>query len=136
MKKQVQILLAEDNEINREIALELLDLFGFSADSAANGREAVEAALHKEYDLILMDIQMPEMDGFEATRQIRASGKAGADSIPIIAMTANAMETDKEKSRQAGMNDHVSKPIDPSLLYKTLRRWLNAETADTDKDGG
>ena len=128
--EQVCILLAEDNAINQEIALELLNLFGFSADTAVNGREAVEAALNKDYDLILMDIQMPEMDGFEATRQIRASGKPGAETIPIIAMTANAMESDKEKSREAGMNDHVSKPIDPSLLYSTMRRWLHAK-ADT-----
>jgi len=132
---QVRILLAEDNAINREIALELLSLFGFSADAVANGREAVEAAFKKDYDVILMDIQMPEMDGFEATRRIRASGKLGAGSLPIIAMTANAMETDKEKSRQAGMNDHIAKPINPSLLYTTLRRWLYAETAEH-KDHG
>ena len=126
--EQVRILLAEDNEINQEIALEFLTLLGFSTDVAANGREAVEAARDKEYDLILMDIQMPEMDGFEATRQIRASGKANAKSIPIIAMTANAMESDKEKSRLAGMNDHISKPIDPELLHTTLYRWLRADT--------
>ena len=131
--KQVRILLAEDNEINQEIALEFLGMLGFSTDVAVNGREAVEAARNKEYDLILMDIQMPEMDGFEATRQIRASGKADAQSIPIIAMTANAMESDKEKSKQAGMNDHLSKPIDPELLEKTLYRWLQGDTA---RNGG
>ncbi|MCL1984836.1 MAG: ATP-binding protein, partial [Betaproteobacteria bacterium] len=125
-ERQARILLVEDNEINQEIALEILSLLGFSTDMAANGREAVEAALNKDYDLILMDIQMPQMDGFEATRRIRASGKPGAESIPIIAMTANAMETDKEKSRHAGMNDHISKPIDPDLLNKTLHRWLHA----------
>jgi CheY-like chemotaxis protein len=129
-----RILLAEDNEINQEIAMELLRLLGFSAtDLAANGREAVDAALSKHYDLILMDIQMPEIDGFEATRRIRTSGKAGCDSIPIIAMTANAMETDKENCLRAGMNDHISKPIDPALLSETLRRWLHAKAEDSDK---
>jgi PAS domain S-box-containing protein len=130
---QARILLAEDNEINREIALELLGILGFTTDVAVNGREAVEAALNKDYDLILMDIQMPEMDGYEATRNIRASGKPEAQTLPIIAMTANAMETDKEKSLDAGMNDHITKPIDPELLYKTLRRWLHADGA---ADGG
>jgi CheY-like chemotaxis protein len=133
--EQARILLAEDNAINQEIALELLALLGFSTDVAANGREAVEAALSKDYDLILMDIQMPEMDGFEAARRIRASGQAGAESIPIIAMTANAMETDKEKCRLAGMNDHISKPIDPGLLYQTLRRWLQAQAGSGTRAG-
>ena len=128
--EQARILLAEDNEINQEIALELLSMLGFVTDVAANGREAAEAALNNDYDLILMDIQMPEVDGFEATRQIRASGKPGAERIPIIAMTANAMERDKEKCLHAGMNDHIAKPIDPALLYKTLRRWLHAHAAD------
>jgi CheY-like chemotaxis protein len=131
-----RILLAEDNEINQEIARELLGMLGFVTDVAANGREALEAVRGKDYDLILMDIQMPEMDGFEATRQIRASGRPGAGSIPIIAMTANAMESDKEKSLHAGMNDHISKPIDPALLYKTLRRWLHhAAAGDSRADG-
>ena len=130
----MRILLAEDNAINQEIALELLSLLGYNTDLATNGREAVDAALNQDYNLILMDIQMPEMDGFEATRQIRASGKLGVERMPIIAMTANAMESDKEKCMRAGMNDHIAKPINPELLYKTLRHWLQADTADNNTD--
>jgi CheY-like chemotaxis protein len=134
--QQARILLAEDNEINQEIALEILGLFGFNADLAANGLEAVNAALNKDYDLILMDIQMPEMDGFEATRQIRACVKKRNQCIPIIAMTANAMERDKEKCLHAGMNAHISKPIDPNLLYTTLRHWLPLGAEDEHEQGG
>ena len=119
-----RILLAEDNEINQEIVLELLAHADLEIEVASNGQEAVELFLEKDFDLILMDIQMPLMDGVDATRAIRASGKAGADTVPILAMTAHAMSSDRDKSLHAGMNDHLTKPIDPQLLYAALDTWL------------
>jgi len=89
-----------------------------------NGKEAVDKALSGSYDAVLMDIQMPEMDGFEATRRIRSSGKEGTDTLPVIAMTAHAMVKDREMSLDAGMNDHVTKPIDPNEFFATLVRWI------------
>jgi len=121
---RARILLAEDNEINQEIAIELLEHAGVEVEVASNGQEAVELFLKKDFDLILMDIQMPLMDGVDATRAIRESGKAGADTVPILAMTAHAMSSDREKSLHAGMNDHLTKPIDPQLLYAALDAWL------------
>jgi PAS domain S-box-containing protein len=132
------LLLVEDNEINREIALELLTLLGFSVDTAENGAEAVEVVRAGHYDLVLMDLQMPVMDGFEAARRIRAEGTPETDRLPIIAMTANAMAEDRNRCLAAGMNDHISKPIDPELLYTTLRRWLKKredEKTETRADG-
>jgi PAS domain S-box-containing protein len=119
-----RLLLVEDNEINQQVASEILAAAGFKVEIANNGREGVEAAAVKDYDLVLMDIQMPEMDGIEATRQIRKSGKAGSESLPILAMTANAMAGDRERSQDAGMNDHVTKPIDPDELFSALLRWI------------
>jgi PAS domain S-box-containing protein len=117
-----RILLVEDNEINRQIATELLQSFGAEIETAADGREAVEAVLSSgsAYDAVLMDIQMPEMDGYEAARLIRADGRFA--SLPIIAMTAYAMEADRRRVIEAGMNDHVTKPIDPEMLFETLSR--------------
>jgi signal transduction histidine kinase/CheY-like chemotaxis protein/HPt (histidine-containing phosphotransfer) domain-containing protein len=119
-----RILLVEDNEINRQVASELLEGAGLSVSMASDGREGVQAASKEEFDLVLMDIQMPEMDGFEAARQIRASGKDAAMRVPIIAMTANAMAGDRERSIEAGMNDHVTKPINPDELFAALLRWI------------
>ena len=118
----MRVLLAEDNEINQMIAVELLAAKDVSVDAVNNGAAAV-AALEKDkgYDLVLMDIQMPEMDGLTATKILRAR-EAFAD-IPIIAMTAHAMVGDREASLDVGMNDHITKPIDPDLLYAALRRW-------------
>lgn len=116
-----EILLVEDNEINQQVASEILSKAGLVVTVANNGREGVEAATGKRYDLVLMDIQMPDMDGFEATRQIR---KAGIRELPIVAMTANAMAGDRERSLEAGMNDHVTKPIDPEELFSALLRWI------------
>ncbi|MDR0239500.1 MAG: response regulator [Deltaproteobacteria bacterium] len=121
---KAQILLAEDNEINQQIAVELLENVGVEAAVASNGQEAVDLFLQQHFDLILMDIQMPVMDGVTATRAIRESGKAGADTIPILAMTAHAMSSDREKSLTAGMNEHLTKPIEPQLLYAALNAWL------------
>ncbi|WP_210330377.1 response regulator [Aliikangiella sp. G2MR2-5] len=124
--KQCEILLVEDNPFNREVALLMLDELGIKADVAENGVKALETLQHKNYDLILMDCQMPEMDGYEATKHIR-EGLAGNNNsdIPIIALTANAMSGDKEKCLSAGMNDYLSKPIDGDELGQRISQLLS-----------
>ena len=122
------ILLAEDNELNREIATELLgDGTGAIIDEADDGQKAVLLFEQSEigyYDLILMDIQMPVMDGFEATRIIRAMQRPDAATVPIFAMTANAFAEDEEKSLQAGMNAHLSKPLEISAVLAAMNEIL------------
>ncbi|MET0104471.1 MAG: response regulator [Sedimenticola sp.] len=121
------VLLVEDNEINRELAINLLRSMGLKADEAIDGEEAVEMVRQTAYDAILMDLQMPRMDGLEAARRIRKLSTAESDrfaSIPIIAVTAQAMAGDLEEALASGMNDYVSKPIDPDLLDETLLRWV------------
>jgi len=117
-----RLLLVEDNEINQQVAEGLLARVGVRLHIVHNGQQAIEAVLSDVFDGVLMDMQMPVMDGLEATRFIRADGQF--NDLPIIAMTANAMPGDREKCLQAGMNDHVSKPVDPNLLYATLIRWI------------
>ena len=124
--KGKRILLVEDNELNREIAEELIGVTGASVESAEDGVQAVE--MFKEsaegyYDLILMDVQMPHMDGYEATRCIRALGRSDAQKVPIFAMTANAFAEDVQKSREAGMNAHISKPLNIRAVYKQMNRY-------------
>jgi PAS domain S-box-containing protein len=144
-----RVLLVEDNEINQQVAMEILQGAGLNVTIANNGQEGVDAAKQNEYDAILMDIQMPVMDGYKATRKIREwelmahssklkvkepiensgpSGQQPAASrqqpIPIIAMTAHAMTGDEDKSLKAGMNSHVAKPIDPDQLFATLQKWI------------
>ncbi|AOR79133.1 sensor histidine kinase/response regulator [Sphingomonas sp. LH128] len=119
-----RVLLVEDNEINREIAIELLTQAGLVVDQAENGRigcDRVQAA-NGNYAAVLMDVQMPEMDGIAATRLIRETWSA--DRLPIIAMTAHAHEEERQRCLNAGMNDHISKPVDPAMLMRTLERWL------------
>ena len=121
----VRILLAEDNIINQQVAVGILRKLGLSADAVANGSEAVVALKMIPYDLVLMDCNMPEMDGYDATREIRDPRSTVINhEIPIIAMTANAMQGDREKCLKAGMNDYVSKPVDATALAEALSKWL------------
>jgi len=134
-----RILLVEDNKINQEVAYEILTGSGLSIVIAGNGQECIDLLDREngDFDAILMDLQMPVMDGFEATQQIRQ--KSEYDSIPIIAMTAHAMESDRLRCLEAGMDDHTSKPIDPIQLNRTLLRWIQKgrkpdESAPSDKE--
>ncbi|MCC8998156.1 MAG: transporter substrate-binding domain-containing protein [Candidatus Contendobacter sp.] len=116
------VLLVEDNPINQQVACELLKNMGLLIRTARNGREALAMLRERAYDLVLMDVQMPEMDGYEAARRIRSIPEF--EKLPVIAMTAHAMAGDREKCLASGMNDHVPKPIDPNNLYGSLSRWL------------
>jgi signal transduction histidine kinase/DNA-binding response OmpR family regulator/HPt (histidine-containing phosphotransfer) domain-containing protein len=122
-----QVLLVEDNEINQQVAMEILQGAGLNVTVASDGQEGVEAAKQDQYDAILMDIQMPVMDGYTASRKIR-NLKSETRKVPIIAMTAHAMSGDEQKSLDAGMNDHVTKPIDPDQLFATLLKWIKPVT--------
>jgi PAS domain S-box-containing protein len=117
-----RVLLVEDNEVNRDLATELLGDLGILVSVAVNGREGVDMVVAEPFDLVLMDIQMPVMDGLTATRLIRADDRFA--KLPILAMTAHAMSGDRERSLNAGMNDHITKPIDPNRLMAALVRWM------------
>jgi CheY-like chemotaxis protein len=117
-----RILLVEDNDINREIAGELLGMAGAVVEHAADGREALAMVAALPYDLVLMDCQMPVMDGYEATLELRRDPRHAA--LPIIAMTANAMVDERARVLSVGMNDHIAKPIDTREMYATIARWL------------
>ena len=124
------VLLAEDNRINCEIVKRLLTRRGLTVETAENGQVALNKYMMnapRTYDLILMDVRMPYMDGLKAARMIRASGKSDARTIPIMAMTANAYEEDIQKSMEAGMNAHLVKPVEPSELYRAVQKALNGE---------
>jgi len=121
-REELVVLLAEDNAINRQVAETLLQKRGYTVTAVSNGRLAVEAVKKGRFDIILMDVQMPEMDGFEATQNIRMI-ETGDVHIPIIAMTAHAMKGDAERCLEAGMDDYLSKPLDPVRLFKLLQQW-------------
>ena len=121
----VRILLAEDNFTNQQVALGILERLGLPADAVGNGVEALKALQQRSYDLVLMDVQMPEMDGHKATARIRdPRSKVRDHDVPIIAMTAHAMQGDREKCLEAGMNDYLAKPIEPKVLADMLHKWL------------
>lgn len=117
-----RILLVDDNHINQEVGAAFLKNAGMQVEIVDNGHECLDVLAEKSFDLVLMDIQMPVMDGLEATRRIRQNSEL--KDLPVIAMTAHAMAGDREKSLAAGMNDHINKPIDPDLLYKALKEWI------------
>ncbi|MHB8910843.1 MAG: response regulator [Syntrophales bacterium] len=132
--RQARILLAEDNITNQQVAAGILKKLGLRADTVANGAEAVKALQTLPYDLVLMDVQMPVMDGIEATRQIRnPRSPVPNHGIPIVAMTAHALQGDRERCLEAGMNDYVTKPVYPQALAEALEKWLPREAASTTK---
>ena len=126
--KLIRILVAEDHITNQQVMLRMLTRLGFSADAVTNGIEAVAAITRSPYDIILMDCQMPELDGYEATRQIRRAG-GRFKSTPIIAVTANAMAGDREKCLASGMSDYLSKPVLAQTLARTLEKWILPDAA-------
>ncbi|MHC1740265.1 MAG: response regulator [Anaerolineaceae bacterium] len=133
-QSQNPILLAEDNEINQKLALRLLQKVGYTVDVVDNGRQAVEAVQKKRYSLVLMDVQMPELDGYDATIQIRAL-PGPVSKVPIVAMTAHAMAGDREKSLQAGMNDYLTKPLNVDEVLATVNKYVTASSLENQKDG-
>jgi two-component system sensor histidine kinase/response regulator len=129
-KRKIRILLAEDNAINRKVALKTLEKMGYRADAATNGAEALDALVQVRYDVVLMDVQMPEVDGMEATRRIRDPRSAVLDhAVPIVALTAHAMAEDRDACLAAGMDAYLSKPIEPDKLAAVLTRWTARRTA-------
>lgn len=123
--KSPKILVAEDNPVNRKVALGMLQRLGYEAEVVDNGRDAVEAVIGGHFDLVLMDCQMPEMDGYAATEEIRAREGDGRRTA-IVAMTAHAMYGDSERCKAVGMDDYLSKPVSLQTLRETLERWLEA----------
>ena len=127
VRQDQRILLAEDNPVNQKLASLLMQKVGYSIDVAENGIIAVDRVKNGKYSIVLMDVQMPEMDGIDATKAIREwESKTGTGHIPIIAMTASAMKGDREMCLEAGMDDYVSKPLKPEILYETMKKWLGA----------
>jgi CheY-like chemotaxis protein len=136
----LRILLAEDNPVNQEVAVHLIERRGHSVIVAENGREAVEAIERHKFDLVLMDVQMPEMGGLEATRVIREKEKGSGHHLPIIAMTAHAMQGDREQCIESGMDGYLAKPIDPKTFLQTVEgisaRSVGSESAENEETAG
>jgi two-component system, sensor histidine kinase and response regulator len=130
-RKRLRVLLAEDNAVNQTLAVRILEKRGYGVRVAGNGREALAALQKEEFDLILMDVQMPEMDGFETTAAIRLREKGSGKRMPIVAMTAHALKGDEERCLAAGMDAYVSKPIRTNELFATIERVM-AETKNQD----
>jgi len=130
-KHRMRILLVEDNVVNQKLATRLLEKMGYRSDAVGNGKEAVKALEMVPYDVVLMDVQMPEMDGYEATRLIRdPQSKVRNHDVPIIAMTANAMKGDRERCIKAGMDDYISKPIQPETFFEVIKAFLPESGSD------
>jgi two-component system sensor histidine kinase/response regulator len=127
-RQGLRILLAEDNPINQKLAIILLQKAGFSVDAVENGQRALEKVQNEHYNAVLMDVQMPDMDGFEATRRIRQWEAEQGSHVPIIAMTAHALKGDRELCLEAGMDDYVTKPLEPKVLFNALDRWTQTES--------
>jgi len=128
------VLLVEDNLINQELAVELLSEAGVAVTVADDGRSALDLLGSRAFDAVLMDIQMPVMDGYEATRAIRAQPRW--QNLPVIAMTANTMSGDRDKALAAGMNDHIAKPLDVTVMFQTLARWVRRAAAQAAPPSG
>ena len=129
--RDIRVLIAEDNAINQKLVLKILESFGYQAEIAVNGKDALKALARSQFDLILMDIQMPVMDGYEAARRIRS---ATTENIPIIAMTAHAMKGDRAKCLEAGMNDYIAKPINRPELQEKISLWINRTAGQDGKE--
>jgi PAS domain S-box-containing protein len=127
--QKLRILVAEDNQVNQIITMKMLEKMGLSADLVANGREAVDAMTNIKYDLILMDCQMPEMDGYDATRQIRLLNEKSFSKLPILALTAGAMQSDQDKCFESGMDDVITKPVRAEFLAAKIQHWLKKKAA-------
>src|SRR5438067_2238166 len=128
MRKPLRILVADDQAVNRKLTMRQLEQLGFSVDVVVNGREAIDAATRTTYDLIFMDCNMPQMDGFQATRELRKAGAA----VPVIALTASIAARDRDKCIAAGMNDFVIKPVPKDELLRVLSGWLPIDAAKID----
>ena len=127
------VLVAEDNEVNQKVAVKILEKLGYRVELAENGKEALAACARRRYDAVLMDGQMPGMDGYEATRRIRERETRGGRRVPIIAMTASAMKGDREKCLESGMDDYITKPVTPENVEAVLRKWVGAASAPAER---
>jgi CheY-like chemotaxis protein len=132
LTKKTRSLLVEDNEINQDVIGDLLRQNGAEVEIAGNGRQAIEKLKQRSFDLVLMDVQMPVMDGFKATREIRKDPRFA--SLPIIALTANAQLEEKDQAQQVGMNDYITKPIEPKLLFDVIARWTNQDLKKNEEE--